>query len=143
MLKITPSFVFFVLTNWRKVSYQINENESDTKIVHDCNKWLFFGYTISRGKKNDHVFHNNCLTYLIQFCNEERKQGGKDTISFNIVHTENCAPQYKCRQNFLQIAKSPFQNHCKTMVIHKFALKYGFKGLTCSTIPYVCPHIDL
>ena len=118
--------IYFVLTNRRKVSYEINEGNKDTTIVNDCDKWLFFGDTISRGKKNDHVFHNNCLTYLIQFYDNEIKHDGKDTIPFNIVHTDNCAPQYKCRQNFLQLSKS-FES-LNTMVIHKFAQKYRFKG---------------
>ena len=109
------------------MSYQVNESENDTTIVNDCDKWLFFGNTISRGKKNNNVFHNNCPTYLIQFCDNERKQHGKDAISFNILHTDNCAPQYKYCQNFLQLSKS-FESHRNTTVIHKFAQKYRFEG---------------
>ena len=118
--------IYFVLSNWRTVEYKKSEEEYDKAIMNDCDKWLFFGDTISRGKKNDHVFHNSCLTHIIQFHNDERTKQGKGKIPINIVHTDNCAPQYKCRQNFLHIAKA-----CDTRdgsVVHKFAQKYRFKG---------------
>ena len=56
------------------MSYQVNESENNTTIVNNCDKWLFFWDTISRGKKNNHVFHNNCLTYFIKFYDNKRKQ---------------------------------------------------------------------
>ena len=87
---------------------------------------MFFGDTMSRGKKNDHIFHSSCLTYLVKFYDNERVNAGKNKIPINIVHTDNCAPQYKCRQNFLQVAMT-----CETkdgVVVHKFAQKYRFKG---------------
>ena len=88
--------IFFVLTNWRKVKYKIGENEYSETIINDCDN--FFGSTLSRGKKNDHVFHNACLSHLIKFYNDERTKQGKGKIPINIVHTDNCAPQYKYRQ---------------------------------------------
>ena len=57
--------IYFVLSNWRMVKYKTDKNECDETIICDCDKWLFFGDTISRGKKNDHVFHNSCLTHII------------------------------------------------------------------------------
>ena len=42
------------------------------------------------------------------------------------MHTDNCAPQYKCRQNFLQVATAC--NKRDGTVVHKFAQKYRFKG---------------
>ena len=82
---------------------------------------------MSRGKKNDHVFHNNCLTYLIKHYDEKRVTIGKEKIPLNIFHTDNCAPQYKCRQKFIQIAQS-CEVHCDTTIVHKFVQKYRFKG---------------
>ena len=73
------------------------------------------------------MFHNSVLTYIINFYDNERLANGKETIPINIVHTDNCAPQYKCRQNFFQIATSCVQPR-GTTVIHKFAQKYRFKG---------------
>ena len=87
---------------------------------------FFFGDTISRGKKNDHVFHNSCLSHIIQFHKDEQTKQGMGKIPINIVHTDNCAQQYKCRQNFLHIAKV-----CDTRdgsVVHKLAQRYCFKG---------------
>ena len=96
--------------------------------MNDCDKWLVFGDTISREKKkNDHVFHNCVLTYIINFYDKERIESGKIKIATNIVHTDNCAPQYKCRQNFIQTAKSCGTPRGAT-IIHKFAQKYRFKG---------------
>ena len=43
--------IFFVLYNWRRVKYMKNENEWDETVVNDCDRWLVFGDTISRGKK--------------------------------------------------------------------------------------------
>ena len=34
-------------------------------IINDCEKLTFFGDTMSEGKKNDHVFHNACQTYIV------------------------------------------------------------------------------
>eukprot|EP00957_Ditylum_brightwellii_P065813 4992098-Ditylum_brightwellii.AAC.1 len=51
---------------------------------------------------------------------------GKARIPFNIVWSDNCSGQYKCRQNFLQATMS-----CDTRgttLICKFAQKYSFKG---------------
>jgi len=89
-------------------------------------KWIFFGDTLVRGKKSDTIFHNSCLTHIIKFYDDERKQQGKDTIPINICHTDNCAGQYKCRQTFLEVAMSCSSRD--TTMAHKFAQKYGFKG---------------
>ena len=87
----------------------------------------FFGDTISKGKKNDHVFHNACLEHVINFYDKERSDENLPAIKINIIHTDNCPTQYKCRQNFFKVA-----THCKhhggAVMIHKFAQKYRFKG---------------
>jgi len=48
--------IYFVLSNWRTVKYKKEDSEYDETIICDCDKWLFFGDTISKGKKNDHIF---------------------------------------------------------------------------------------
>eukprot|EP00957_Ditylum_brightwellii_P122511 9342488-Ditylum_brightwellii.AAC.1 len=121
-----PSFKFSVLTDWRKVKYKKCKDDWDETIINDCNKWLFFGDTMSRGKKSDHVFHNNCLSYLIKFYNEERDRNGQDKIPTNILQTDNCNGQFKVHHTFLQVATSC--NSRDTAVIHKFVQKYKFKG---------------
>ena len=57
----------------------------DETMISDCDRWIFFGDTISKGKKNDHVFHNACQTYIINHYDEETKTDGKDTIPMNIM----------------------------------------------------------
>ena len=62
-----------------------NGGEIDKKLVNDCERWIFFGDTISKGKKNDHIFHNACTTNIINYYNKERLEVGKDTIPMNTV----------------------------------------------------------
>ena len=89
-------------------------------MTNDCDKWIVFGDTLTKGGKNDHVFHNATLTHLINFYDSERK------IDNNVVHTDNCAGQYKCRHNFWKIATS--FNDRSSRIVHKFAEKYCFIG---------------
>ena len=62
--------ILFVVHGWRKVQFdRVIEGEAtqhDETIVNDCDRWIFFGDTISTGKKKDHVFHNACVTYVIK-----------------------------------------------------------------------------
>ena len=44
----------------------------------------------------------------------------------NMVWTDNCPTQYKCRQNFWKVASSGTTNN--SVIIHKFAQKFRFKG---------------
>eukprot|EP00957_Ditylum_brightwellii_P192632 14667088-Ditylum_brightwellii.AAC.1 len=118
--------IFFVLSNWRNVKYKTEEGEYKDTVVNDCDKWLVFGDTMSRGKKNDHIFHNARFTYIIKIYDMEQENEGKGNIPTNIIHTDNFPTQYKCRQNFLEVAKSC--NTRKTTVVHKCSQKYGFKG---------------
>jgi len=81
---------------------------------------------LSKGKKNYHVFHNACLAYLRKYYDDERERAGKSKVQNNIIHTDNCPTQYKCRQNFFKVATFGEVNGSR--LIHKFAQKYGFKG---------------
>ena len=67
--------IFFVLTNWRPVDfYNTSKERMDETIINDCDKWIVFGDTLSKGKKNENVFHNVCLSHLINFYDKEREQ---------------------------------------------------------------------
>jgi len=72
--------------------------------------------------------HNSCLTYLIKYYDEERIHAGKDPIPHNVVWTDNCPTQYKCRQNFVNVAHASSFHNNKCTITHKFAQKYRFKG---------------
>ena len=80
------------------------------------------------GGKNDHVFHNACLDYVISFCDNERSQQNQPHARNNIAHADNCASQHKCRQNFFKIASFGENHGQNKRIIHKFASKHGFKG---------------
>ena len=52
--------IFFVLFKWRHIKFLKKVgNIQDEVIVNDTHKWIILGYTLSKGKKNDHVFHNS------------------------------------------------------------------------------------
>ena len=72
----------------------------DTTVVNDADKWVFFGDTISSGKKNDHNFHESCLNYIINFYDQRRLCQGKPPIPTNIIGTDSCPTQYNYKQNF-------------------------------------------
>ena len=64
-------FIFFVCSNWRVATFkkQVEGSEDvfDKTILNDCDIWIFFGDTLSKGKKNDHIFHNACTTHIINY----------------------------------------------------------------------------
>ena len=119
--------IFFVNLNWRDVKFKRVVKDvglvEDETIVSDCEKWIFFGDTMSAGKKNDHVFHNACQTYIINHYDKQRLDSGLTAIPFNIVWTDNCPTQYRCRQNFYHVANAAKTFNHKPIVIHKFAQK--------------------
>ena len=43
------------------------------------------------------------------------------------MHTDNCARQYKCRQNFFKLTTFG-ERHPGSIAVHKFAQKFKFKG---------------
>ena len=43
--------IFFVIHNWREVEFINKQGEPDRVIINDCEKWIFFGDTISKGGK--------------------------------------------------------------------------------------------
>jgi hypothetical protein len=124
--------ICLVSYDWRKVKFKKEgENGSlidDETIINECDKWIFFGDTIEKGKKNDYVTHDAVLKYIVKYYDDKRISSSLLPIPINIVHTDNCPTQYKCRQNFLNVAtfSSLFDGMCQ--LIHKFAQKYRFKG---------------
>ena len=93
--------------NWRKVKYiKKTKGEPDIEcevMVCDTDRWVFFGESMSKGKKNDHVFHMACLDYIISFYAKKREEDGLPEVKYNIVWTDQCPNQYKCRQNFYNV----------------------------------------
>ena len=73
------------------------------------------------------IFHNACLEHVINFYDKERSDENLPAIKINIIHTDNCPTQYKCRQNFFKVA-THCNHHGGAVMIHKFAQKYRFKG---------------
>ena len=118
-----------VARGWRQVARASSSTGmSDVTVIDDCGKWVIFGDTMSKGGENDHVFHNACLDYVISFYDNERSQQNQPRVRSDIAHTDNCASQCKCRQNFFKIASFGENHGQNKRIIHKFASKHGFKG---------------
>ena len=63
----------FVFLEAREVPLT-NDSTAKTSTI---DAWYFFGCSVSAGKKNDHVFHNKCMDYVIKKDNENREILGK------------------------------------------------------------------
>ena len=115
--------------NYKKEGENV-EKLDDVTLINDCRKWAFFGCTIGRGKKNDHVFHEACITYINSYYDKLRDEAGKIPIEIVTVWTDQCPTQYRYGQNFRKIAESSKrrENVEKSVRIHKFGTKYRFKG---------------
>jgi hypothetical protein len=118
---------FVVLHSPRTVKVMKNDKEIIAR-VHECDVWHHFGDTISKGKKNDHVFHNACLVDIVDYYRRTFKRDNKPTIDEILLWTDNCAGQYKCNQNFWKIA-SFSEVFPGISIKHRFAQKYHFKGV--------------
>jgi hypothetical protein len=119
--------IFVILHSRRDVTVQ--KDGKDVSIsVNECDVWYFFGDTLSKGKKNDYVFHNACLEHIAKHYRDEYEQAGKPPINLIRVWTDNCAGQYKCRHNFWRIATFP-SRVAGIRIVHRFAQKYQFKGV--------------
>ena len=100
----------------------------DEIIINDCEKWIFFGDTMLKGKKNDRVFHTACQTYLIKYYYSIQVNKNKTPIPVNITWTDDFLIHYRCRQNFFHVATSSPHHPHKPILKHKFAQKLRFKG---------------
>lgn len=89
--------IFYVFTNRRNVKIQESDDEVE---VLTCDTWFMFGGCEEKGKKNDWIFHNACLKHIIQFYKSKDPR-----IKKTRIWTDNCAGQYKCRQNFYLLPK--------------------------------------
>ena len=67
----------------------------DECIVNGYEKWIILVILCQKEGKNDHIFHNACLTYIIKYYDDEHFANGKDRIFNNIIHKDNCPTQYK------------------------------------------------
>lgn len=127
---------FVVLHSPRNVSVEKEPGTVVTHRINECEVWHMFGDSRSKGKKNDHVFHNASLDMIVKYYNQTLGQ----QINTVTVWTDNCPNQYKCKQNFLKIAT--FALRSKGIVLrHRFAQKYHFKGVWDGAGKVVKDHI--
>ena len=103
----------------------------DECVVNDCNKWIFFGSIISKGKYNDRILHKGCLTYINNYYNIEQEREGRPSIRILCVETKQCLTQYRYYNHFCSIAVSAKRgdNVVNSVVQPKFGTMYHSKGL--------------
>jgi hypothetical protein len=81
--------IFIMLHSRRKVAVE-KEGTMVLTMVYDCDVWYFFDSTLSKGKKNDRVFHNSCLDHIVHHYTR------KIPILLRVgVWRDNWAGQYK------------------------------------------------
>ena len=119
--------IFVVLSEQRPVTIEVGKTgRKRTNWIYAVDVWYFFGDSLSKGKKNDHVFHNTCIDFLTEKYKARMRMKGIELVGITIW-TDNCSGQYKCRQNFWKIAT--FYSRNEVLVKHRFAQKYHFKGV--------------
>lgn len=95
-----------------------------------CHEWFILGGCNDKGKQNDWVFHNAAVDYIIGHYSKTHPQ-----LQICDVWTDNCPGQYKCRQNFFQLAKKTTKHQHLQEYNHNFAKQHGFKN-KCDTISH-------
>ena len=83
---------------------------------------------MSKGKKNDHIFHNAAMDHLVSYYQDKFAKENLPAIKHVIGWSDNCPPQYKCSANFGKIANFS-DRHPGVHLSHRFAEKYRFKGV--------------
>jgi hypothetical protein len=119
--------IFVVLHSKRTVTVN-KDGKMVEHLVYECDIWRFFGESMSKGKKNDHIFHNACLDEIVSFYQEKFVTDKKPPVTIVRAWTDNCGGQYKCKQNFYKVATFG-ERHDGVAQIHLFAQKDCFKGV--------------
>ena len=117
---------FVCLYKRRKAKVKEKDKEEEVEIF-TCDVHHFFADTISAGKKSDHVMHNTCFDVVIPFYERHFKEELGTKLEVVKVWTDNAPTQYRCRQNFLQVAKVK-ERHPNIKLIHRLAVVDNFKG---------------
>jgi hypothetical protein len=98
--------IYYVQQNRREIHCVDKDGTTIKKVVFDTQVFFFFGDSQSKGKKNDHIFHNACLAHILDYVKRNRARNGQIPLSRAIVWTDNCGGQYKCCHNFWKIANA-------------------------------------
>lgn len=117
--------------NNQDIGPEQSANLKEELLVH-CAAHHFIGDTKSKGKSNNYAFHTDCLLHILREKESKRKpndDGVFDEFVYYVV-SDNCAAQYKCRQNFFFVASVCAREFAARNVRleHVFATKYRFKG---------------
>ena len=111
--------VFYVFSNPRFVTL----SDNNVVRVHDTEVFYALCETLDKGKKNDWVFHVAMSNEINRLKMEEQPQ-----ITEIWDQSDCCAGQYRCRQNFFEIAQLPSKYPHLEKVHHSFSAPYNGKG---------------
>eukprot|EP00557_Chaetoceros_sp_GSL56_P006393 CAMPEP_0176503534 /NCGR_PEP_ID=MMETSP0200_2-20121128/15416_1 /TAXON_ID=947934 /ORGANISM="Chaetoceros sp., Strain GSL56" /LENGTH=404 /DNA_ID=CAMNT_0017902835 /DNA_START=510 /DNA_END=1721 /DNA_ORIENTATION=- len=89
----------------------------------ECHEWYALGGCEDTGKQNDWIFHNSVLDYILEYYKSVATH-----VTNIILWSDNCPGQYKCRQNFFQIAQITNKHPHINSFTHNFAKQFGFKS---------------
>jgi hypothetical protein len=78
-------------------------------LVYECDIWHFFGEIMSKGKKNNYIFHNACQDEIVSFYQEK-------------FVTDKKPPVTMCKQNFYNVATFG-ERHDGVAQMHLFRTK--------------------
>lgn len=98
--------------------------DKDIVRTNKCDVWQFFGGAESKGKKNNHVFHNGSLDHIVKHYRDHQDVLSPLEI---VVHTDGAPTQYKNRFTWLKMANFS-ERHPGCSVTHCVSIKYRFKG---------------
>lgn len=116
-------YVYVVLTGAKNTDIVMENGRVEYIRYVECDYWFGFTGTEKEGKKNDWVTHKVMVETIISFYMKRGKR-----FKNLRIWSDNCPNQYKCRQNFFQLAQLAWRNDF-TSVEHCFACIYGFKGI--------------
>ena len=92
--------IFYVRYNRRTVYFIDEDGKAASHVIYDTDAWHFFGESQSKGKMNDHVFHNACLEKVVEHYKERYSNVLGRQLRRVYLWTDNSGSQYKCQQNF-------------------------------------------
>ena len=67
--------------------------------------------------------HNENFNYIIKYYDSLNLDINDMRITENIIYIDNCGNQYKCKENFIHVAKYNTSTNKQLTITHRFAQK--------------------
>ena len=106
--------IFYVFSNPRSIIL----SDGNTIRIHDTDVVYALCETLEKGKQNDWIFHTAVSNEINRLKMQEHPQ-----ITEIWDQSDCCAGQYRCRQNFFQLAQLPSKHHQLNKVHHTLSFQ--------------------